>query len=293
MRNNRGPWYLLTGVILGAIFGLLYAWVISPVRFVDNPPSAMREDFKDQYRSLIAVAFTASHDLGRAESRLALLGDPDPFRVLAAQAQRLLADGGLPGEARSLGELAEAIGPELGASGTAVAAGGSPSPGPTSSPRPSATVSVEETIPITPGGGTATESSTATPSPTLTRTPLPTRTPTPTPGLPFELVEQLEVCDPELGEPLIQIFAEDVNENPVPGVALLVSWGEGEEQIFTGLKPELGIGYADFTMEEGVVYSVQVPDGGVPVPDLVAQECETTDGERYLGSWIILFRQPL
>ncbi|HJS30238.1 MAG TPA: hypothetical protein VJ768_11480, partial [Anaerolineales bacterium] len=73
MRSDRGPWYLLTGVILGALFGLLYAWVISPVRFVDNPPSAMREDFKDQYRSLIAVAFSASQDLGRAQARLSLL----------------------------------------------------------------------------------------------------------------------------------------------------------------------------------------------------------------------------
>ena len=26
MREERGPWYLLTGLIIGVIFGLVYAW---------------------------------------------------------------------------------------------------------------------------------------------------------------------------------------------------------------------------------------------------------------------------
>ncbi|MDX1435940.1 MAG: hypothetical protein R3335_03960 [Anaerolineales bacterium] len=290
MQSNRGPWYLLTGVFLGVIIGLGYSWGVAPVRFVDNPPSAMREDFKDQYRSLIAIAFTSSHDLGRAQARLALLGDPDPFRILSAQAQRLLAEGGLPGEARALGDLAAAIGPQAGTG--ASAAGGSPSPAFSSTVRPSATLMPGGTGTGTPAGGTSTLEPTIQPSPTLTRTPLPTRTPTPTPGLPFELVDQQDVCDPELGEPLIQIFAEDVDGNPVPGVAFLISWTDGEEQVFTGLKPEIGIGYADFTMQEGIAYTVSIQDGGLPVPDLVAQECETAGGDRYMGSWELVFRQP-
>jgi hypothetical protein len=292
MRSDRGPWYLLTGVVLGVVLGLLYAWVVSPVRFVDNPPSAMREDFKDQYRSLIAVAYSSSHDLGRAQARLALLGDPDPFRILAAQAQRLLAEGGLPGEARALGDLAAAIGPGVDSIGTQPISSGSPNPGQPASPNPSATSTQTSLSSGSPADSTPTLAMTLSPSPTLTRTPLPTRTPTPTPGLPFELVDQKDICDPDLGEPLIRIFTEDVDENPVPGVGLLISWTDGEEQIFTGLKPEIGIGYADFTMEEGVLYTVEIQDGGLPVPELVAQECEGTAGERYLGSWELIFRQP-
>jgi hypothetical protein len=248
----------------------------------------MREDFKDQYRSLIAVAFSASQDLGRAQARLSLLADPDPFRALAAQAQHALAEGAFPGEARALGELADAIGPGIETAGS-VTPDGSPSPPPSGSPLPTNTPSAGAT---SAAATSPTSQATLIPSPTLTRTPLPTRTPTPTPGLPFELAEQTDICDPALDEALIKIYAEDVDGNPVPGVALLVSWPDAEEQIFTGLKPEIGLGYADFTMEEGVVYSVQIPDGGLPVTDLTAQECESPDGERYLGSWELTFKQP-
>jgi hypothetical protein len=289
MRNDRGPWYLLTGVVLGVLIGLAYAWVISPVRFVDNPPSAMREDFKDQYRALIAIAYTANQDIGRAQARLVLLGDADSYRVLAAQAQRALSEGGLPGEAHALGDLAAALRPSVPVAGSA-----------TSTPKGGITPTVEgppaqgtaTTMAGTPGVISSATPPTLTSIPTLTRTPLPTRTPTPTAGLPFELVDQSEVCDPDLGAPLIQVFAEDVDGSPVPGVALVISWVNGEEQIFTGLKPELGLGYADFTMDEGIAYSVQIPDGGLPVMDLIAQECEDQAGERYLGSWVLRFRQP-
>jgi hypothetical protein len=289
MRNDRGPWYLLTGVLLGAVLGLAYAWVISPVRFVDNPPSAMREDFKDQYRALIAVAFTSSHDLGRARLRLGLLADPDQFRALSAQAQRLVAGEGLPSEIRALGELAAAIGPGL-AAATSPAPTGSPASPTSSTSETPATPAASGTA--VPGTANPTSAPTASAPPTLTRTPLPTRTMTPTPGLPFELAETNDLCDPELAVPLIQIYAEDAAGNPVPGVAVLISWADGEEQIFTGLKPELGLGYADFSMEEGVTYAVQIPDGGAPVTDISAQECESPDGERYLGSWELVFRQP-
>ena len=82
MTDDRGPWYLATGLILGLALGLVYAWVLFPVQFIDNAPSSMREDFKDQYRALVAVAYVANGDLGRAQARLALLGDPDVFRAL-------------------------------------------------------------------------------------------------------------------------------------------------------------------------------------------------------------------
>ena len=31
-QERRGPWYLLTGLVLGLAFGLVFAWVVSPVK---------------------------------------------------------------------------------------------------------------------------------------------------------------------------------------------------------------------------------------------------------------------
>ncbi len=54
----------------------------------------------------------------------------------------------------------------------------------------------------------------------------------------------------------------DAAEQPVPSVELVVTWDGGEDHFFTGLKPELGLGYADFVMTPEVVYSIRLADGG-------------------------------
>jgi hypothetical protein len=110
MNEKRGPWYLLTGLVIGAVLGLLYAWVVRPVQYTNTAPNSLRADYKDQYRAIIAVAYLANGDLLRARARLELLQDPDLYRVLAEQAQRTLAGGGSSQEARGLGLLAVALG---------------------------------------------------------------------------------------------------------------------------------------------------------------------------------------
>ncbi len=96
MRNQeeRGPWFLLTGLIIGGVIGLVFAWKVSPVKYVDTQPVTLRADYKDQYRTMIALAFVADGDLPRAKARLEkALGDTDIARVLTMQAQRALAEG--------------------------------------------------------------------------------------------------------------------------------------------------------------------------------------------------------
>ncbi len=129
-------------------------------------------------------------------------------------------------------------------------------------------------------------------TPTPTRTPLPTRTPTATPGLPFVIQDRSQICDPTLPEALLQVFTLDAEGNQIPGVELIVSWLDGEESFFTGLKPEIGIGYADFEMEPGVAYAVGIPGGGETETDLSPEECVSESGSRYWGGWLIVFAQP-
>lgn len=294
MNEERGPWFLLTGLLIGLVLGIVYAWLVSPVQYVDNPPSALRDDFKDHYRTLIAVAFTAGRDLGRAQARLNLLGDPDPERSLAAQAQRLLSQGGPPDEARALGELAAALrqAAAVGQTGGSTTAPQETS-GPASPPTTGTPAAPSETPTEVPtAGALSTPTRTPRPSrtPTPTGTPRPTVTTTSTPGLPFELENLEEVCDPPLAEPLIQVLTLDAEGNPVPGVEIVVTWQDGEERFFTGLKPELGLGYGDFTMTPGVSYTVRIDDGGEPVPDLTAPGCSPAAND--WGSWQLIFAQP-
>ncbi len=314
--DRRGPWYLITGLILGAAVGLLYSWVISPVKYVDTAPVSLRADFKDTYRKVIAAAFASDKDIGRARARLALLGDPDPAQGLAALAQRLLAEGGSSTEARSLALLAAALGQQPVASEVAsqtpsplpktTITPSSPSPIPSLTPSPSPTITLTRVFTVTPsptaGLTQLLPSATPTrPTPTLTVTsatkvtPLPTRpslTPSLTPGLPFVLKERSQVCDAARTTPLLQVQLNDAAGNPVPGIEISISWTNGEDYFYTGFKPEINPGYADFEMTTGVVYSLQIMDGGAPVSGITTVDCTLTGGGTYPGGWYLKFSQP-
>ena len=291
MKEERGPWYLLTGLVLGAVLGLAYAWFYAPVKYVDASPASLGENDKDNYRVLISAAFAANADLPRARARLNLLNDPEPARVLAVQAQRSLAEGRPEQEVNALGMLAVAL------------SEGSLSPNPIqeASNTPGLIVETATTSPTITSEVETSSAGTATPSPettltlrlaTSTPTIIPTRTATPTPGAAFVLDARSALCDPDLADPLIIINTLDSASQPVPGVEVIVSWSGGEDRLVTGLKPELGLGYGDFTMQPGISYTVHLAEGGELVQGLVTSECETRSGERFWGSWSLTYIQP-
>jgi hypothetical protein len=301
--ESRGPWYLFTGLILGGIMGLLYSWLISPTQYVDTAPSSLREDYKDQYRALIAAAYTSNGDLGRAKSRLMFLEDEDAERILALQAEKAASVGRPQSEVDSLGLLALAI--SRGAPIPPATLTASPSPSPTYTntaiPFPTATdtpPTAGSPVPVSilPASSTPgpTETQSPSPRPLLPSiTPLPTRTPTPTPGAPFVLAEEAAlICASNQTSPLIMVEAYDAAGEPIPGVQVIVQWPGGEDRFFTGLKPELGLGYADFSLTPGIPYSVRLAEAGQLVSGLEAHECENPARERYWGSWRLVFSQP-
>ncbi len=109
MNERRGPWFLFTGLLIGLLAGLLYTWLVNPVRFVDTSPNRLRPEFKEQYRSMVALSYQANHDLGRAEGRLTQLEDEDPVAELTTQAKRIQEQGGSDLEAKALTDLAMAL----------------------------------------------------------------------------------------------------------------------------------------------------------------------------------------
>jgi hypothetical protein len=68
-------------------------------------------------------------------------------------------------------------------------------------------------------------------------------------------------------------------------------WDAGQDHFFTGLKPELGLGYGDFTMTEGISYTLRLADSQQPVTNLSVHECEADGDESYPGSWLLQFEQ--
>jgi hypothetical protein len=90
----------------------------------------------------------------------------------------------------------------------------------------------------------------------------------------------------------MQFLLLDSRRKQVPGAEIIVTWDQGEDRFFTGLKPELGDGYADFIMEADTVYNVRVVTGGAFVPDIVAPSCTDPNGAPYLGGILLTFQQP-
>lgn len=283
---------LLTGLGLG----LVYSWFLSPVTYVDASPSILRADFKDQYRIVVAASYASTHNLDRARVRLQLLGDIDPVGELSAQAQRMLASGEAFDKTRPLAQLA-----------TDLTQGFASVPTPTgftvlNTPQDAPAISVTETqseeiLPtvektFTPVPTVVFEQTPITPIAAETITPRATFTPIPAMGAPFSLVGKDTVCLRGSQEGLLQFILMDSRRRQVAGIEIIVTSSQGEDSLFTGFKPELGNGYADFRMEADTVYSVRVAAGGAFVPDVVAPTCTDPNGVNYAGGLLLTFQQP-
>ena len=262
MKLNRLLPFIL-GALLGMSAGLLYSWTINPVEYVDAAPASLRANFKEDYLSLIAASYDYSSDLQHARARLADLQFEDPASSLSRLAQNRLAAGRPQAEVLALAQLAAVLG--------------------------------ERPVPLTSPGVEQPATPTPAPSPTTTATATktPTPAPSPTPGAPFTLRERSEVCDPDLGEAQLQIIVLDAAGDGIPGVELQVISDPGQDRFYTGLKPELGPGYADFTMHPGVTYSLQLSGGRSPISGLIAPDCPASEGGNYPGAWLLTFEQPV
>lgn len=79
-------------ILLGALVGLLYGWVINPVKYVDATPDSLGIDYKSDYVLMVAEAYHGDGDLALAVRRLALLGNISPgetVREMILFAERL------------------------------------------------------------------------------------------------------------------------------------------------------------------------------------------------------------
>ncbi len=72
---NSPPIMAAVGVVVGLILGLVWAYLISPVQFVDGNIEQLREDLKVDYLRMAIDSYALNQDTSLAESRYNQLGE--------------------------------------------------------------------------------------------------------------------------------------------------------------------------------------------------------------------------
>lgn len=246
----KPPLYLLTGLVLGLLVGLMLAWVIWPPSVAAVGPESLESNYKDQYRLMIALSYAASGDLGRAEARLTVLGDTDPVRALTAQAQQMLANNATQREARALAGLAADVEEHLVSLQAAIQAAGTPNPDQPAASTPFEAESEDAAY--------------------------------------FMDGDPELICDSVDAPPLLKVFVFDANHNPQAGVELSIQSEDEHVDFVTGQRPELSPGYAEVEMAPGAVYTLSI-QGDEMLGGLQPAACKTEEGDPAWGSWLLLF----
>lgn len=100
------------------------------------------------------------------------------------------------------------------------------------------------------------------------------------------------VDEPEIGK--LRIYVKDVAGKDLPNIGIEIKSGETTETIYTGLKPERGIGYADYDASPGTYSAMILNAESEIVSDLVIgdapADCRNDRGKTPRG-WKIVFQQ--
>jgi hypothetical protein len=276
-------WGLLLGVILGMGAGLFYAWQIAPVREFDTQPRQLNWTDKADYVVAIALRFSQDSDLNRAVGELVALNlGADPFQAVADIACQLASTGYVDSTAgiRAIRTL-KTFYQLQGKSGCAEALIDDATP-----------IAIVTLV-------VATNTATLVPPPSKTPTPsVDNITPTPSgvvivpttpPRQKYEGQVVNTFCDSELSG-IIEVFVQDTNGDGIPAQSIRVRWDGGESSFATGLKPERGLGYADFAMTAGLNYTIDMPAQSDPLAQpLIADRCITPNGEEAITSYRVAF----
>lgn len=270
---------LIIGLLAGLAAGLFYAWFVNPVTFVNISPDQLRVEDQREYVLLVAEAYEQDNDVDRAQDRLRRLGMRDPVAWVALQADDALLSGAPSDRVRALTTLAEALGAEPMAaevfSGTSAPT--SP-PAVTEEPTPTFEGMPSPTLPA--------DSVTASPAPTAG---MPTATPDLFPETDLSLSEREILCEDEIPGGQIQIWAFDEAGRGIPAIEVRVEWEGGEETFFTGLKPAISPGYADFQMEADREYTITLVGLAEPVVGVESAACTTPSGATTIPTYRLTF----
>ncbi len=282
-RRPRRPfstWGLIIGLILGIGGGLAYAWAINPRVEFNTEPWQLNKQDRAQYIAAVTLRYAYDGDLNRAvEGLLALKPKSDPIQEVADVACDLATTGyaetGTGLRAIQSMMLFYQLQGRKGCADTLISAN-----------QPTVVVNVDVATP------TAQPPATKTPTPDRPNQATPTQpifAPTVQPKTSFVIASIRTDCDAEFSG-VIEVRVQDFGGDGIPGQAIRVRWDDGSSTFYTGLKPERGSDYADFQMEAGKAYTVEMPGQSDPSQPLGATPCTTADGKQAITLYRVYFR---
>ena len=274
-------------LVAGLVLGISITRFQGPLQGANAEPWQLRAEDRQHYMIAIALEHEHSGDSHRALDKLiALRPAQDPWSALAAGACELGSRGYLrsPSRIRAL-RSAVRLYTSQGRAGCA-----------------------EQLLPADPSesadGKQAAAAQQSTPISDAPRpTPLPTKrplrqtfvaTPTRRPAEPgrdersFAVLSVRSFCD--LARPaIIEAHVVDYIGRGIPGQPIRVRWGNSEDLFFSGLKVEYGDSYADFQMEAGIDYAIEMAGARDPAASSLSTGDCYSENRRGLKSYRVTF----
>jgi hypothetical protein len=225
-----------------------------PVQFTNADAAFLRPSYKDDYIRMISAAYQTDGDLEAAKQRLSQLGLTNPIQSINDLVSRDKASRADAARLNALSDLAGSIAGEP----PSTAAGRAPS---------NLTPQAVEIVAATP----------TVPAPT------------------FKLVEHTQLdCQDEPDAAYLVFVVRDSSGQDLPNIGIQVRWSGGDDLVYTGLKPERGVGYADFEAAPGTFSASIINTQSDEVSDLVIGDapanCKADRGATPRG-WKLVFQQ--
>ncbi|MCY3834641.1 MAG: hypothetical protein OXG85_16640 [Chloroflexi bacterium] len=104
----------------------------------------------------------------------------------------------------------------------------------------------------------------------------------------FEARAARSTCDAS-NPALIEAHVVDYLGRGIPGQRIRVRWGDQADIFVSGLKLDRGDSYADFQMEEGIEYAIDMPGAADPLGASLSAGACYSGNRRLLKSWRVTF----
>jgi hypothetical protein len=108
MQTKRIIWFLVM-IALGAAAGLVYGWIVNPVKYVDNSAASLRADYKTDYVLMVAEVYQTDGSVDQAMARLSLVSSQLPQKTAAGALLTARSLGYSPADLSLIEKLSQAL----------------------------------------------------------------------------------------------------------------------------------------------------------------------------------------
>lgn len=267
------------GLIAGLALGLALTRIHGPLQRSNSEVWQLRAADRHHYQIAIALEYAHRGDLPKALAKLiAMRPARDPLDALAEAACALGSSGYLRSDS-GIKALSSAVAlySSQGRVGCAEEL----------LPREATEAAPDAAIAPAPKAGYATPLPTKPPLPEA-GAPISRLAPTAVPQRSFEARSARSHCD-TAAPALIEARVVDYLGRGIPGQRIRVRWGEREDVFISGLKVDRGDAYADFQMDEGLEYAIDMPGAAEPLGASLSTGACYSGNRRSLKSWRVTF----